>query len=253
MSTTLTTSAEVGTRPPLPSLSPQAELAVLARALWREGYDDHIAGHITYRQPDGTFLVNGFGYDWSELRASDVVRIDAEGRPVGDDQGPVTPAITLHVEFHHARPDTGVIVHHHPRFATLWAAKRQLPPAYDARSAFVPDDGVAIHEEFDGSVDGVECARQNVAAIGNADYSLLANHGVLIAAPDVRRAHFRALSLEWRCRVAWEVELAGGGHSMAATGRASQQAMLDRLGGATPFLWEWAVRRELTADPAVLH
>ncbi|WP_066530100.1 class II aldolase/adducin family protein [Sphingobium sp. EP60837] len=35
-----------------------AELALLCRALHREDYDDHIAGHITLAEPDGTFLVN---------------------------------------------------------------------------------------------------------------------------------------------------------------------------------------------------
>lgn len=47
--------------PPLPPLSPQAEVALLARTLFREGYDDHLAGHITSRQPDGTLLVNPWG------------------------------------------------------------------------------------------------------------------------------------------------------------------------------------------------
>ena len=47
--------------PPLPPLTPQAEVALLARMLHREGYDDHLAGHITYRQPDGTLLVTRGG------------------------------------------------------------------------------------------------------------------------------------------------------------------------------------------------
>jgi ribulose-5-phosphate 4-epimerase/fuculose-1-phosphate aldolase len=44
--------------PPLPDISPKAEVALLARTLWREGYDDHLAGHITSKQPDGTLLCN---------------------------------------------------------------------------------------------------------------------------------------------------------------------------------------------------
>ena len=30
----------------LPDLTPAEELVILARTLWREGYDDHLAGHI---------------------------------------------------------------------------------------------------------------------------------------------------------------------------------------------------------------
>ena len=47
--------------PPLPELTAAQELALLCRCLFAEGYEDHLAGHITYKQPDGTFLVNPFG------------------------------------------------------------------------------------------------------------------------------------------------------------------------------------------------
>ena len=65
--------------PPLPELSAHAQVALLCRTLFREGYDDHLAGHITSRQPDGTLLVNPWGLTWDEVRASDILRIDVEG------------------------------------------------------------------------------------------------------------------------------------------------------------------------------
>jgi hypothetical protein len=43
--------------PDLPELSPAQQLALLCRCLFVEGYNDHLAGHITYKQADGTFLV----------------------------------------------------------------------------------------------------------------------------------------------------------------------------------------------------
>src|ERR1700736_1776211 len=101
--------------PPLPELTPAAEVALLARMLHREGYDDHLAGHITYRQPDGTLLVNPFGLTWDEITASDIMRIDLDGN-VLDGPWTVTPAIPLHLELHRARPDIAVAVHNHPRF-----------------------------------------------------------------------------------------------------------------------------------------
>ena len=63
----------------LPDLSPHEELVLLARTLWREGYDDHLAGHITYKQPDGTFLCNPWYLLWCELRPEHVIRIDIDG------------------------------------------------------------------------------------------------------------------------------------------------------------------------------
>ena len=66
----------------LPPLSPRQELAILARALYREGYEEHIAGHISYKQPDGTLLVNPYHLRWDEVRAEHICRIDLE-RPAG--------------------------------------------------------------------------------------------------------------------------------------------------------------------------
>ena len=40
----------------LPELDIHTEMVLLARTLWREGYDDHLAGHITVNQGDGTLL-----------------------------------------------------------------------------------------------------------------------------------------------------------------------------------------------------
>ena len=64
----------------IPDLTPREELVVLARALWREGYNDHLAGHITVNLGDGTLLCNPWLLTWEELRPSQVLRIDLEGR-----------------------------------------------------------------------------------------------------------------------------------------------------------------------------
>ena len=100
----------------LPDLTPREELVLLARTLWREGYDDHLAGHITIGLGDGTLLCNPWLLTWAEFRASDVIRVDLEGRVVEGDW-PMPPGAQLHLELHRARPGVGVAVHHHPRSA----------------------------------------------------------------------------------------------------------------------------------------
>ena len=73
-----------------------------AGILSREGYNDHLAGHITYRQPDGTFLVNPFGLVWGELRGSDIMSMDGDGNLLGG-KWTITPAIQVHLELHRTR------------------------------------------------------------------------------------------------------------------------------------------------------
>jgi len=69
-----------GRRPLLPELTPQQQVALLCRVLHREGYNDHIAGHITVKQEDGSFLANPWELTWAELTASDILRLDAPGQ-----------------------------------------------------------------------------------------------------------------------------------------------------------------------------
>ncbi|MEI6371927.1 MAG: class II aldolase/adducin family protein, partial [Nostocales cyanobacterium ELA608] len=51
----------------LATLTPPQQLVALARTLHTEGYNDHTTGHITFKQPDGTFLVNPVELTWAEL------------------------------------------------------------------------------------------------------------------------------------------------------------------------------------------
>ena len=111
----------------IPDLSPRQELVVLARALWREGYNDHLAGHITVNLGDGTLLCNPWLLTWAELRPSQVLRIDLEGRVVEGDW-PVPLGIPLHLEMHKLRTDVVWAVHNHPLYGTVWADMGEIPP-----------------------------------------------------------------------------------------------------------------------------
>jgi L-fuculose-phosphate aldolase len=234
--------------PPLPELSPRQELALLARVLHREGYDDHLAGHITVKLPDDTLLVNPFALTWDELTAADVMHIDREGSLLGG-KWTVTPAITLHVELHRARPDAGVVVHNHPRWGTIWADIGRTPDVFDQTSAMFAGE-VAFCDEYLGAVDDQDNARAAVKGLGDAAIALLANHGVLVVAKDVPGAYQKAMAFEWRCRQAWMVAVAGGGRPMPAEVARRFGSLFTDV--SFPGLFEAMARRVLREDPSVL-
>ena len=91
----------------LPELTLRQEFVLLARALWREGYADHLAGHITVNMGDGTLLCNPWFITWDELRPSQLIRIDLDGKVVEGDW-PAPLGIPLHLELHKLREDVGV-------------------------------------------------------------------------------------------------------------------------------------------------
>jgi ribulose-5-phosphate 4-epimerase/fuculose-1-phosphate aldolase len=231
----------------LPDLTPAEELVLLARTLWREGYDDHLAGHITVKQADGTFLCNPWYVLWCELRPEQVIRIDADGTVVEGDW-PVPPGIPLHLELHKRRTDVVVALHNHPRFGTIWADAGRVPPVYDQSSALGGGEVVVV-DEYTGPVNDPGAAAAVVAAMGGADLALLRNHGVFVLGGSVRAVHQRAVALEQRCRHAWHVEALGGGRELPEPVR----TMFARSDGeGFVGFWEAMARRELAADPSVL-
>ena len=76
------------------------ERIILAREGWRE----NLSGHITVATGDGGMWCNPWGLWWEEVRASDTVRLDADGEIVDGDWD-VTPAVFLHTELHRVRGD----------------------------------------------------------------------------------------------------------------------------------------------------
>lgn len=237
-----------GRYPLLPDLLPQQELALLCRTLHREGYDDYIAGHITVAQPDGSFLVNPWELAWDELTAADIIRVNAEGRVI-EGSWNVTPAIGLHLAVHRNRHDLKVAIHNHPRFGSIWSAAGRIPPVYDQTAGQVEGDPV-LYDEYAGTVDGLSEAEAAAASLGDAKWAILRNHGVFIVAKDIRQAHLRAITLEHRCRLAWQVEALGGGQPVSDPETLKVAQMSDDIG--FPFLWEAMARREIRHDPAVL-
>jgi L-fuculose-phosphate aldolase len=236
-------------RYPVLDISPKQELALLARVLHAEGYDDHLAGHITYKQPDGTFLVNPFGLAWDELCAGDVARMDAEGRHL---EGPwqISPAVQLHIVLHQHRDNAGVVIHNHPRWGTIWADSHRVPPIYDQTSAMYGGE-IAIDASYEGPVNEAANATDVVTALGDADVALMVNHGVLVIGSDVGQAYIRAAVLEWRCRNAWHVEALGHGVPMRDEVAQQLGAMMD----GTRFYdgyFEAMARRVIRRDPSVL-
>jgi L-fuculose-phosphate aldolase len=230
--------------------SPHAELAVLARALHRTGWDEYIAGHITYRQPDDTLLTLPCELGWEEVTAADILRIDEDGQKL-EGEGSVRPTIALHTEFHKARPGVNVTVHQHPRFATVWSACGRIPPVYDQLSAAASTDDIVFYDDFEGPVVGSN-ARAAIDGIGDATMALLRNHGAFVVGDSIPQAFTRCTALEARCQRAWHVEAIGGALEMPRSGEEAITRSITAWGGALPLLWEWAARRELRADPAIV-
>ncbi len=237
-----------GARPLLPELTPQAQVALMCRMLAREGWNEHIAGHITYRLENGHILTNPWELAWDELTAADIMTLDEAGKVIAGDWN-ITPAIGLHLQLHALRPEINVVVHNHAHWSGIWANLHRVPPVYDQTGAHCGAH-LPLYNEYTGTFEDESTALSAAEALGQAKWALLAGHGALVVGKDLRQAHLRVITLEWRCKRAYEVEVLGGGVPLPEA-EIEKVSITDDNG--FPFLWEAMARRELRADPSVLE
>ncbi|WP_007509552.1 class II aldolase/adducin family protein [Pseudofrankia saprophytica] len=234
----------------MPELTTREEIVLLARALWREGYNDHLAGHITALQPDGTLLCNPWLVRWDELRPEQIIRIDLDGKLLEGDW-PVPLGIPLHLALHAARTDVTWAVHNHPLYGTVWADLGEIPPIYDQSSALGGGGDLVLVNEYEGPVNDLATARGAVDALHGGHLALLAGHGVFVLGTSARALFQRAVALEQRCQRAWHVRALGAAPApVLPTGFLNHMKNSD--GNGFIGFWESAVRAELRADPTLL-
>src|SRR5580698_8622147 len=94
----------------------RVQLAGTYRIFAMLGWTELIYNHITLRVPgpDIHFLINPFGLHYSEVCASNLVKIDLDGNVIGAANHPVNPAgVVVHAALHRALPDAHCVMHTH--------------------------------------------------------------------------------------------------------------------------------------------
>ncbi len=94
----------------------RVQLAACYRIFDRLGWTELIYNHISLRVPgqDGHFLLNPFGLHYSEVCASNLVKVDVRGNIVGDATWPINPAgFTFHGAIHETLPEAHCVMHVH--------------------------------------------------------------------------------------------------------------------------------------------
>lgn len=95
----------------------KGRLAAAFRIFANYGFDEGVAGHITLRDPvdPATFWVNPFGVAFSQIKKSDLIQVDRDGKIIGG--GPCkllnVDAYLIHSAIHSARPDVNCVAHSH--------------------------------------------------------------------------------------------------------------------------------------------
>ena len=178
------------------------DLAAVFRWTVKLNMHEGIANHFSVCHPDsnGSFYVNGTGQHFSNIKASDLVLIEENNfEKMKNKPEIVDPtAINIHGAIHKKVPHAKCILHVHSKYATALSCLKDptLPPIDQNTMRFY--NRIALYDDFGGL--GFEEESEKMAnSIGNHSTLLLANHGILTAAPTIAQAFDDLFYFEKAC------------------------------------------------------
>lgn len=92
-------------------------LCKIGRKMKEAGLVAACDGNISFRRADGTIVITPSGVPKGEVKPSDLLILDANGKLLKG-KGKPSSETALHVEVYKARPDVQAIIHAHPIVAT---------------------------------------------------------------------------------------------------------------------------------------
>jgi len=207
------------------------QLAAAYRLVDHFGWTELIYGHLTARVPGEAphFLINPYGLNYDEVTASNLVKIDLDGKIVEPSQYPVNYAgFVIHSAIHMAHAERHkVVMHTHTRAGmAVCALKDGLLPVSMVATAF---HGKLSYHDYEGPSLDLDERGRLLANLGNNQAMMLRNHGLLTTGRSVPEAFLRLYRLERACQIQLDAAAAGTLNVLGDNLAAKSGADMDRF------------------------
>jgi ribulose-5-phosphate 4-epimerase/fuculose-1-phosphate aldolase len=232
----------------------RTDLAAAYRAVAMYGWDDLVFTHISARVPgpEHHFLINPYGMLFEEITASSLVKIDLGGLKTMESPFEINPAgFTIHSAVHEAREDARCVIHLHTPEGVAVSCQEEGLLAISQQSLF-PLAGLAYHDYEGVALEPAEKKRL-VKDLGDGNFMILRNHGLLACAETVADAFLFMYILQKACEVQVLAQ-AGGGElrrvpkAIVDGIRKASKVVLRQSGGM--IAWPAILRKLDRLDPA---
>ncbi len=214
----------------------RVQLAAAYRLVDHFGWTELIYAHLTARLPgaEDHFLINPWGLNYDEITASNLVKVDVNGKAM--DTGPQTinyAGFIIHSALHMTQAaESHVVMHIHTVAGMAVAALEEgLVPVSMFSTAFY--DKLAYHD-YEGASLYPDERERLVQSMGSAKAMILRNHGLLVVGRTVPECFLRLYRLERACQVQIAAAKAGTLRVLPAKLAAKSGADLDSFQGLHP-------------------
>jgi len=193
------------------SRSVRRDLAAAYRLCALFGWDDLIYTHLSARVPgtEDQFLVNALGLGFDEVTASNLIKIDLQGRVLSDTgHAPNAAGFVIHGGIHMARHDAACVMHLHTEAGMALSCLQQgLLPLTQHAMRFVGRIG---YHDYEGVALNDDEKPRLVRDLGDKRSLVLRNHGLLTVGRTVAEAFVAMYFLEAACMMQVRAQSGGG-------------------------------------------
>jgi len=174
------------------------EIANACLDMNRRGINQGTSGNISVRVKEG-FLLTPSGIAYDEMKPGDIVLMRPDASHVG------TRKPSSEWRFHHAlmttRPEIGAVVHTHAMFATTLSCLGLEIPAVHYMIAAAGGENIRCAPY--ATYGTQETADNAVNALQDRNACLLANHGMIVVGPNLKKAMWLAVEVETLAAQYW--------------------------------------------------
>jgi ribulose-5-phosphate 4-epimerase/fuculose-1-phosphate aldolase len=231
----------------------RVDLAACYRLVAHYGWDDLVFTHISARVPgpEHHFLINPYGMLFDEITASSLIKVDLAGNKVMDTPHDINPAgFTIHSAIHAAREDAKCVLHLHSLNGIAVSAQRNgvLPIS---QQSMVVLSSLAYHD-YEGIALNEEEKPRLVRDLGDKNFFMLRNHGLLTVADNIPDAFLFMYVFEAACAIQVRAQAGGGelipiDQRIIAGAKAQVKAVTRGAGGT--LAWPGLLRELDRLDP----
>ena len=236
----------------------RCDLAACYRLMDMFGWSDLINTRITARVPDtqDLFLINSYGLLFDEVTASSLVKIDAEGNPVGSPGAAVNAGgFAIPSALHRARPDVACVLHSHTIAGCAVSMQKDGLLALNQHALEVIGD-VAYHD-YAGIGRHPDERTRLLADFGDRHIMVLRNHGLLIVGSSIAETFVKTYRMERACAMQLAFQQSGAEFNpineevvRAAYGRNRSRSTGTGFNDRVQFEWHALLRKLDRLDPS---
>lgn len=180
------------------------EIIKTGKALYAKNLTCGMSGNISVKVGEQIYIT-ATGTELGNLAEEDITVIDLTGEQIGTAKA--SSEKMLHVEIYKKRPDIKAIIHTHPVFLTSFAV------CHKPLNAPIMSENILYFEEIPvapyAMPSSFELVENTVKCLINRDVAMMANHGAIAIAEDLRKAFLKMETAEYYAQVTMNTQILG--------------------------------------------